>query len=89
MATMPMWRPWWHAWPKSTTGYAPTITTDALAVIAWMFVVQHLDHYLARAQANDRGLLAEIMAQPICTGTDATPVAALASNGEHTESLSR
>jgi hypothetical protein len=29
---------------------------------------QHLGHYLDRARANERGLLAEIMAQPICTG---------------------
>ena len=29
----------------------------------------HLGHYLARAQANERTLLAEIMAQPICSGS--------------------
>lgn len=69
MATMPMWRTWWRTWLASTTDYAPTITRAALAVAAWMVVAQHLDHYLDRAQANDRGLLAEIMAQPICTGT--------------------
>lgn len=68
MATMPMWRTWWRTWLKSTIGYAPAMTTATLAVALWMLLVQHLDHYLDRAQANDRNLLAEIVAQPICTG---------------------
>lgn len=32
----------------------------------------HLGHYVTRAQANERTLLAEVMAQPICTGAVAT-----------------
>jgi hypothetical protein len=82
MATMPMWRTWWHAWLKSTTSCAPTMTAAALAVVTWMFVVQHLDHYLDRAQINDRGLLVEIMAQPICAGAQTTPVAATSAESE-------
>jgi hypothetical protein len=35
-----------------------------LLLAAW-----HLDHYAARAQANERDLLAEILAAPICTGS--------------------
>ncbi len=89
MATMPMWRTWWRTWLTSTTGYAPTLTTAALAVVAWMFVAQHLDHYLDRAQANDHGLLAEIMAQPICTGAQTTPIATVTGKTEQTASLSR
>lgn len=85
MATMPMWRTWWRMWMKATLGYAPTMTATALAVIAWMIVAQHLDHYLARAEDNDRSLLAEIMAQPICTGGQPAPVTALAD----TNSISR
>jgi hypothetical protein len=85
MATMPMWR----TWMRSAIGYAPTMTAAALAVIAWMIVVQHLDHYLDRAQANGRGLLAEIMAQPICTGAQTTPIAARAGGTKQTASLSR
>ena len=89
MATMPMWRTWWHSWLKSTIGYAPTMTTAALAVLAWVVVAQHLPHYLDRAQAHDRGLLAEIMAQPVRTGTRTTPVAALTGGNEPTASISR
>jgi hypothetical protein len=85
MATMPMWR----TWLKSTIGYAPAMTTAALAVIAWMFLAQHLTHYLDRAQANDRSLLAEIVAQPICTGAQTTPVASLSRETETTNSISR
>jgi hypothetical protein len=74
MATMPMWR----TWLKATIGYAPTMTTAGLAVVAWMFLAQHLEHYLDRAQANERGLLAEIVAQPICTGAADTRVLSVA-----------
>ena len=35
-----------------------------LLLAAW-----HIDHYAARAQANERDLLAEILTAPICTGT--------------------
>jgi len=67
MATMPMWR----TWMKSMIGYAPAMTTATFAVALWVFVAQHLEHYLERAQENDRSLLAEILAQPICTGASA------------------
>ncbi len=30
---------------------------------------EHLDHYRSRALANERTILAEIVEQPICTGT--------------------
>ena len=33
-----------------------------------VFVSVHLGHYMDRAQANERTLLAEFLAQPICTG---------------------
>lgn len=81
MATMPMWR----AWLKSALGYAPITTAAAFAVALWMFVAQHLDHYLDRAQANDRGLIAEILAQPLCTGTPAETSVASVRGRAHTE----
>jgi hypothetical protein len=43
---------------------AATAVPAALAVLA----AQHLGHYAARAEANDRSLLAEILAQPVCGG---------------------
>lgn len=33
----------------------------AVALAAW-----HLPHYLSRAEANDRTVLAEILAEPLC-----------------------
>jgi hypothetical protein len=30
---------------------------------------RHLDHYAARAQVSGRGMLAEIWAQPLCSGS--------------------
>ena len=33
-----------------------------------LLVAAHLDHYATRAAAHERDLLAEILAQPICTG---------------------
>lgn len=33
------------------------------------FATWHLDHYAARAAANQRDLLAEIRAAPLCSGT--------------------
>jgi hypothetical protein len=42
------------------------VAVAALAVSA--LAAHHLGHYLERARANQRTLLAELMAQPICTG---------------------
>lgn len=33
------------------------------------FAAEHLTHYMARAEANGHSLLAEIAAQPICSGS--------------------
>jgi hypothetical protein len=55
-----------------------TLATAALAaLLGSALLAQHLGHYLGRAQANDRTLLAEIMAQPICSGTPAARMATL------------
>jgi hypothetical protein len=35
-------------------------------VLAGGLAVWHLPHYLSRAEANDRALLTEILAEPIC-----------------------
>jgi hypothetical protein len=42
-------------------------TLAALLVVSAL-AAHHLGHYLDRARANQRTLLAELMAQPICTG---------------------
>lgn len=54
-------------WPRARL--AVTLATTAIALIAgWALAAQHFSHYVARAQANERGVLAEILAQPICSG---------------------
>jgi len=35
-------------------------------------LVEHGGHYAARAAANDRSILEEIMAQPLCSGRNTT-----------------
>jgi hypothetical protein len=43
----------------------------AVIVIAGSaLAAQHFSHYVARAQANERGVLTEILAQPICGGSN-------------------
>ncbi|WP_210160785.1 hypothetical protein [Phyllobacterium sp. YR531] len=44
----------------------------AIAVVAGSaFAAEHVKHYLDRAANNERSVLAEIMAQPICSGSTA------------------
>ena len=67
IATAGMWR-----WPWKLTG-ARTSLAASLAVVAASITLlalgaQHFGHYVGRARANERSLVAEIMAQPICTG---------------------
>ena len=52
---------------------ALAIATGAGSALA----AHHLSHYEARATANDRSLLAEIWAQPICSGSASTGHASL------------
>ena len=35
-------------------------------LLALVLLTQHYEHYVTRARANDRTLLAEMLAQPIC-----------------------
>lgn len=42
------------------------------ASVVAVFTAQHLGHYAERAYANERTLLAEIIAAPLCTGKAAS-----------------
>lgn len=44
---------------------APALGVAALASV----LTVHMPHYAARAASNERTLLAEIAAQPLCTGS--------------------
>ena len=48
--------------------HLPVVAALAALLAVSAFAAHHLGHYLDRARDNQRTLLAEFMAQPICTG---------------------
>lgn len=50
--------------PGNAAGIAFGLGSLVLAVL----VVQHAGHYVSRAEANQRTVLTELLAQPICAG---------------------
>jgi hypothetical protein len=56
------WRP--RARTAATFGAATIVLVAGSALAA-----EHVSHYVARARANERSVLAEILAQPICSGS--------------------
>jgi hypothetical protein len=61
------------------TSLAATLAAVAASITLSALGAQHFGHYLERARANERSLLAEIMAQPVCTGSPAVSLARAAS----------
>lgn len=68
----------------AATGVVPSVAAkrhgvrlaSALAGAALTtLTLAHTPHYAARAASNKRTLLAEIAAQPLCTGSSASPPA--------------
>ncbi|MEX0838758.1 MAG: hypothetical protein WD034_04435 [Parvibaculum sp.] len=57
------------AWWSHIRGVLGLFGVAAVAVGLSVLVGQHLDHYLTRANENGRTVIAEILAQPLCTGT--------------------
>ena len=49
------------------------IAMSAVSLLTSGFSAYHLGHYLDRARADERTLLAEIMAQPVCTQSGIIP----------------
>jgi hypothetical protein len=56
---------WWPRARAATAFSAATIVLVAGSALA----AEHVSHYVARAHANDRTVLAEILAQPICSSS--------------------
>jgi hypothetical protein len=56
---------WWPRARAAATFGAATIVLVAGSALA----AEHVCHYVARAQANDRTVLDEILAQPICSSS--------------------
>lgn len=64
--------------PPIRPGRAVAVVTVLLLSI---FSTQHFSHYMSRAEANDRTLLAEIAAQPLCSGQSGQAIAATDQEG--------
>lgn len=50
---------------------ASLILTPGLVAAGATLAVEHVDHYVMRAEINRRSLIAEILAQPICSDAQA------------------
>jgi hypothetical protein len=46
--------------------------TGAVVIATGPALAEHAGHYAARASANDRSILEELMAQPLCSGATTT-----------------
>ncbi|MEQ8950346.1 hypothetical protein [Parvibaculum sp.] len=59
---------WWRRLLASfgRTGFAAVMVVP---LVLAAFVAEHLMHYASRAEANERSILAEIAAAPLCTGS--------------------
>lgn len=61
-------------WRQAWRGRLPRIGAVALAAglaLAGALGAFHLPHYLSRAEANERSVLAEILAEPLCLAATA------------------
>jgi hypothetical protein len=58
----------WSKPAGARTSLAATLAVVAASITLLALGAQHFGHYVGRARANERSLVAEIMAQPICTG---------------------
>jgi predicted RND superfamily exporter protein len=47
---------------------AAFVITAIVPIVGSALAIEHMNHYITRAENNQRSVLAEIMAQPICTG---------------------
>jgi hypothetical protein len=56
---------WWRAWRMRLPRHSVAAVAAGLVVAATL-AAWHLPHYLSRAAANDRALLTEILAEPLC-----------------------
>ena len=59
----------WRAGAKLFLQLGSAVALAATAFTAATIIAEHLDHYRSRALANDRSVVAEMIAQPICTNT--------------------
>jgi hypothetical protein len=68
--------PWWRRFVPADRARPAALGLAAAAALLSVTVFEHAGHYAARAAASDRTLLAEILAQPLCTGEPADRAAA-------------
>jgi hypothetical protein len=69
-------------WRRRYSLFGPVVAIAAAGAVA--VGAQHLGHYVERARANERSLLAEFAAQPICTGREPVIPRAVRQSGQNT-----
>jgi F0F1-type ATP synthase membrane subunit c/vacuolar-type H+-ATPase subunit K len=57
---------------NSAVALLGSVVASGIALATAPAVAEHAGHYAARAAANDRSILEELMAQPLCSGSNAT-----------------
>ncbi len=57
---------------RGVIALAALALAGAAAVATAPALAEHAGHYAARAAANDRSILEELMAEPLCSGPNAT-----------------
>lgn len=57
---------------RGVVASAGLVVAAVIALATAPALVEHAGHYAARAAANDRSILEELMAQPLCSGPDTT-----------------
>ncbi len=57
---------------RGVVASAALLVAGVIALATAPALVEHAGHYASRAAANDRSILEELMAQPLCSGPDTT-----------------
>lgn len=62
---------WWQAWRERLPRIGALALAAGLTLAGVLAAAYHLPHYTSRAEANERSVLAEILAEPLCLASTA------------------